>query len=164
MLGVPSMLEIVFNAANWFALPFWALMILLPGWKVTRRVMESLLPIALLAAVYLYLLAGGFSTATLREFFNPQLSLSNLTALFSQPSVMATGVGSLHRHGFVCGTMDLLGGVGKAGLDNPFPAAVLVCRASGLALPSAYGGSCPGTPAKPVGGKDSRDRSAARVG
>jgi hypothetical protein len=91
MLGVPSMLEIVFNAANWFALPFWALMILLPGWRVTRRVMESLLPIALLAAVYLYLLLSGFSAATLREFFNPQLSLGNLTALFSQPSVMATG-------------------------------------------------------------------------
>ncbi|MFS8866594.1 ABA4-like family protein [Synechococcus sp. H65.1] len=85
------MLEIIFNAANWFALPFWALMILLPGWGVTRRVMASLLPIALLAAVYLYLLVSGFNAGTLGEFSNPQLSLSTLTALFSQPSVMATG-------------------------------------------------------------------------
>ncbi|MFS8859234.1 ABA4-like family protein [Synechococcus sp. H60.4] len=85
------MLETIFNAANWFALPFWALMILLPGWKVTRRVMESLLPIALLATVYLYLLVTGFNADTLQEFSNPQLSLNSLTSLFSQPSVMATG-------------------------------------------------------------------------
>jgi hypothetical protein len=85
------MLEMIFNGANWFALPFWALMILLPGWKVTRKVMESLLPIALLAAVYLYLLVTGFNADVLKEFSDPQLSLTSLTDLFSQPAVMATG-------------------------------------------------------------------------
>jgi len=85
------MLEMIFNGANWFALPFWAMMILLPGWKVTRKVMESLLPIALLAAVYLYLLVTGFNADVLKEFSNPQLSLTSLTDLFSQPAVMATG-------------------------------------------------------------------------
>jgi hypothetical protein len=73
------MLEMIFNGANWFALPFWAMMILLPGWKVTRKVMESLLPIALLAAVYLYLLVTGFNADVLKEFSNPQLSLTSLT-------------------------------------------------------------------------------------
>jgi hypothetical protein len=85
------MLEMIFNGANWFALPFWAMMILLPGWKVTRKVMESLLPIALLAAVYLYLLVTGFNADVLKEFSDPQLSLTSLTDLFSQPAVMATG-------------------------------------------------------------------------
>ena len=85
------MLEMIFNGANWFALPFWAMMILLPGWKVTRKVMESLLPIAILAAVYLYLLVTGFNADVLKEFSNPQLSLTSLTDLFSQPAVMATG-------------------------------------------------------------------------
>ncbi len=85
------MLEMIFNGANWFALPFWALMILLPGWKVTRKVMEPLLPIAVLAVAYLYLLVTGFNAETLKEFSDPQLSLSSLTDLFSQPSVMATG-------------------------------------------------------------------------
>ncbi|MGY2803090.1 ABA4-like family protein [Thermostichus sp. MS-CIW-25] len=85
------MLEMIFNGANWFALPFWALMILLPGWKVTRKVMESLLPIAILAAVYLYLLVTGFNADVLKEFSDPQLSLTSLTDLFSQPAVMATG-------------------------------------------------------------------------
>lgn len=85
------MLEMIFNGANWFALPFWAMMILLPGWKVTRKVMESLLPIAILAAVYLYLLVTGFNADVLKEFSDPQLSLTSLTNLFSQPAVMATG-------------------------------------------------------------------------
>ncbi|MGY2976944.1 ABA4-like family protein [Thermostichus sp. MS-CIW-37] len=85
------MLEMIFNGANWFALPFWALMILLPGWKVTRKVMESLLPIAIVAAVYLYLLVTGFNADVLKEFSDPQLSLTSLTDLFSQPAVMATG-------------------------------------------------------------------------
>ncbi|MEN9225265.1 MAG: ABA4-like family protein [Thermostichus sp. HHBFW_bins_43] len=85
------MLELIFNGANWFALPFWALMILLPGWKVTRKVMEPLLPIAVLAVVYLYLLVTGFDSSTLKGFSDPQMSLSSLTSLFSQPSVMATG-------------------------------------------------------------------------
>lgn len=84
-------MEMIFNGANWFALPFWALMILLPGWKVTRKVMESLLPIAILAAVYLYLLVTGFNADVLKEFSDPQLSLTSLTDLFSQPAVMATG-------------------------------------------------------------------------
>lgn len=85
------MLEMIFNGANWFALPFWALMILLPGWKVTRRVMEPLLPIAVLAAVYLYLLVTGFDGASLGGFSDPQLSLSDLTQLFARPQVMAAG-------------------------------------------------------------------------
>jgi hypothetical protein len=53
--------------------------------------MESLLPIALLAAVYLYLLVTGFNADVLKEFSDPQLSLTSLTDLFSQPAVMATG-------------------------------------------------------------------------
>ncbi|MEN9202496.1 MAG: ABA4-like family protein [Thermostichus sp. DG_1_6_bins_120] len=85
------MLETIFNAANWFALPFWALMILLPGWRVTRQVMESLLPIAVLAVVYLYLLVTGFDGASLAGFSDPQLSLSGLSQLFARPQVMAAG-------------------------------------------------------------------------
>ncbi|MEN9229652.1 MAG: ABA4-like family protein [Thermostichus sp. DG02_5_bins_236] len=85
------MLEIIFNGANWFALPFWALMILLPGWKVTRQVMEPLLPIAVLAGVYLYLLVTGFDGESLEGFSDPQLSLSDLTQLFARPQVMAAG-------------------------------------------------------------------------
>lgn len=49
------MLSQLFNGANLFVLPFWALMVLLPNWKVTRRVMESYLPFVALASAYVYL-------------------------------------------------------------------------------------------------------------
>ncbi|MFM7368326.1 MAG: abscisic acid-deficient protein Aba4 family protein, partial [Sphaerospermopsis kisseleviana] len=49
----------LFNIANLFVLPFWAVMILLPNWKVTRKVMESFLPFVVLAAAYVYLFVSG---------------------------------------------------------------------------------------------------------
>jgi hypothetical protein len=51
-----SGLESVFLAANLFVLPFWALMILLPNWRVTRRVMSTPFLIAVLPALYVALL------------------------------------------------------------------------------------------------------------
>ncbi|MDE5095603.1 MAG: DUF4281 domain-containing protein, partial [Trichodesmium sp. St11_bin5] len=48
-------IDLIFNSANFFVLPFWALIIFLPNWKVTRKIMESFIPFILLVAVYLYL-------------------------------------------------------------------------------------------------------------
>jgi hypothetical protein len=47
--------ELLFNLSNLFVLPFWGLMILLPRWQWTEKVMKSLIPIVILAAVYLFL-------------------------------------------------------------------------------------------------------------
>ncbi|MEA5464963.1 abscisic acid-deficient protein Aba4 family protein [Leptothoe sp. PORK10 BA2] len=33
--------EYIFNFGNLFVLPFWALMVLLPNWDVTRKIMAS---------------------------------------------------------------------------------------------------------------------------
>lgn len=44
-----AMIIQLFNGANLFVLPFWTLMILLPNWGVTRRVMESYIPLVVLA-------------------------------------------------------------------------------------------------------------------
>lgn len=85
------MTEVLFTVANWYALPFWGLMILLPGWGVTRRVMGSLIPLLPLAGVYLYLLVTGFDADSVAGFADPQLSLQQLTQLFAQPGVMAAG-------------------------------------------------------------------------
>ncbi|GAB4215380.1 MAG: ABA4-like family protein [Synechococcales cyanobacterium] len=85
------MVELLFNGANWLALPFWALMIVLPGWVGTRRVMNSWLPFVALAGVYGYLLVTGFDAESVAGFSDPQLSLTDLTQLFSQPGVMAAG-------------------------------------------------------------------------
>jgi hypothetical protein len=81
-------MTLIFNLANFFVLPFWALMIFLPNWGVTKRVMESFLPLVLLALVYIYFFVN----------VNPEslaaLSSTELGALargFSDEKVMATG-------------------------------------------------------------------------
>lgn len=83
-------LDRIFQAANLFVLPFWALMVLLPGWQVTQRVMQSYLPFAALASLYVYLfvtLDGG----VLEAFSDPQLELAGLAGLFANSQVMALG-------------------------------------------------------------------------
>ena len=83
-------LERIFQVANLFVLPFWALMVLLPNWQITQRVMQSYIPFAALASLYVYLfvtLDGGI----LEAFSDPQLELSSLAGMFANTQVMATG-------------------------------------------------------------------------
>lgn len=83
------MIEIVFNITNLFVLPFWGLMILLPGWQGTQKVMGSLLPFLLLACVYLGLFIYSIDPDQAAVWSNP--TLNDLASLFSIPKVMATG-------------------------------------------------------------------------
>jgi hypothetical protein len=78
---------LIFQAANIAVLPFWALMILLPNWKFTRWVMHSLLPYALLAGVYLFLLFGALTPESIKVLSNPQLR--DLAKTFSKEQVVA---------------------------------------------------------------------------
>ncbi len=83
-------LENIFQVANLFVLPFWGLMVLLPNWSLTRRVMQSYLPFAALASLYVYLfvtLDGG----VLEAFSDPQLELTGLAGMFANSHVMALG-------------------------------------------------------------------------
>ena len=81
--------EFLFNGANIFVLPFWLLMIVLPGWEWTRKVMRSPLPFVALALVYLSFFVGSLDPETAGDFADA--SLSNLARLFSDEKVMATG-------------------------------------------------------------------------
>lgn len=67
-------LDLIFNSANLFVLPFWLLMIVLPKWGFTRKVMQSFLPFAALAGLYLYLFVGSLDPETSQAFANPQLA------------------------------------------------------------------------------------------
>lgn len=82
-------LSALFDAANLFVLPFWALMILLPNWQVTRKVMASFLPFVALAALYLYLFINSLDPESAEAFANPQLA--DLARLFADQRVTATG-------------------------------------------------------------------------
>jgi hypothetical protein len=87
-----ALLELLFSGANLFVLPFWTLMVLVPNTKLTRTVIDSLLPIAALAGLYLFLFITSFSNVEgLEAFSDPNLSLVDLAALFANPFVTATG-------------------------------------------------------------------------
>jgi Domain of unknown function (DUF4281) len=80
---------LLFDLTNVYVLPFWALMILLPNWGVTRKVMGSLLPLVPLAIVYIYLFAVSLNPESAEAFANPTLAV--LASLFADEKVMATG-------------------------------------------------------------------------
>jgi hypothetical protein len=79
----------LFNVANVFVLPFWALMILLPNWNVTRKVMESYLPFVVLAAAYVYLFVTSITPENAAALSNPQLA--DIARFFSNETAAATG-------------------------------------------------------------------------
>lgn len=79
----------IFNIANLFVLPFWALMIILPNWGVTRKVMESYLPFVLLACVYLYLFISSITPENAAALSNPKLS--DIAHFFADENAAATG-------------------------------------------------------------------------
>jgi hypothetical protein len=85
------LLDLLFNAANLFVLPFWTLMILVPNTKLTRTVMGSLLPFAALAGLYLFLFVTSFNVEGIEAFSDPNLGLNELAILFANPHVTATG-------------------------------------------------------------------------
>ena len=73
-------IDLIFNSANLFVLPLWVLMIFLPNWKVTRKVMESWIPLILLVPVYLYLIISSINPEFTTAVSNP--TLSNITIFF----------------------------------------------------------------------------------
>ncbi|MEH2077401.1 MAG: ABA4-like family protein [Nostoc sp.] len=79
----------LFNVANLFVLPFWALMILLPNWKVTRQIMSSYLPFVLLAGAYLYLFINSITPENAQALSNPQLA--DIARFFGDETAAATG-------------------------------------------------------------------------
>ena len=82
-------LSVLFDVSNVFVLPFWALMILLPNWGWTRKVMGSVLPFVALSALYIYLFINSLDPESAQAFANPQLA--DLARLFANERVMAAG-------------------------------------------------------------------------
>lgn len=84
-----DLVTLLFNGANVFVLPFWTLMIFLPNWGVTRRVMESYLPFVALAVVYLVLIAGTLNSESAQALANP--TLADIARFFAEERAAATG-------------------------------------------------------------------------
>ena len=82
-------LNLLFNIANIFVLPFWVLMIVLPNWGVTQKVMKSYLPFIPLAGLYIYLFVISLSPESAQVLANPQLP--ELAQVFGDQKVTFTG-------------------------------------------------------------------------
>ena len=79
----------LFDFANVFVLPFWLLMIVLPKWNITQKVMESYLPFVALAGLYIYLFVGSVDPESAKALANPTLEV--IAEFFSTEQVAATG-------------------------------------------------------------------------
>ena len=82
------MLETIFTLANLFIIPFWALMILLPHWRWTQRIMQTLWPVVVLAVLYTLLLLSQIGGAA-GSLLNP--TLYGITSLLGTPAGAAAG-------------------------------------------------------------------------
>lgn len=79
----------LFDFANLFVLPFWALMIFLPRWEITKKVMGSFIPFVVLAGLYIYLFSGTITAESAQALSNPQLA--DIARFFSTERIAATG-------------------------------------------------------------------------
>ena len=76
-----------FTITNVFVLPFWALMIILPKWDWTRRLLTSYLPFVGLALVYFGLFAVSLTPESAKVLANP--TLADVARLFGQEQIAA---------------------------------------------------------------------------
>ena len=81
-------METIFTLSNLFVLPFWALMIFLPHWRWTQRIMRSLWPVVVVAGVYTVLLLtqiGGVAGSLLSP------TLDGIASLLGTPAGATVG-------------------------------------------------------------------------
>lgn len=76
-------MEMLFSISNLLVMPFWLLMILLPRWRITERVMASLWPLAPAALLYAALVLPNMATL-LPALSNPELT--TIAALLGSPA------------------------------------------------------------------------------
>ncbi len=72
-------LETIFSIANTLVLPQWLLMIFVPNWQWTRRLVNSYIIPIVLAAMYAYFILTGMSDLDFRSFN----SLAGVMKLFT---------------------------------------------------------------------------------
>ena len=82
-------LELLFNLSNLFVLPFWTIMIFLPNWQITQKVMKSYVIFLPLIFLYIYLFVISLTPESIETLSNPQLF--TLAEVFANPLVTFAG-------------------------------------------------------------------------
>lgn len=83
------MISQLFDGANLFVLPFWTLIIFLPKWDITRKVISSPLPFVALAGLYVYLLVVAVNPESAQALANPKLP--DIARFFADEGAAAVG-------------------------------------------------------------------------
>jgi len=78
--------QLMFNIANAFAMLGWLLLIILPGWKWTGRIVMGFI-IVLLASMYVYTIAITFDPSVMESFSR----LGGVMALFTNETAVLAG-------------------------------------------------------------------------
>ncbi|MGL5083051.1 MAG: ABA4-like family protein [Microcoleaceae cyanobacterium] len=86
---MPISPDLIFDIGNIFVLPFWALMIVLPNWEVTRKVMSSYIPFIILAGAYIYLFVISVTPENAAALSSPKLA--DIARFFADEKAAATG-------------------------------------------------------------------------
>ncbi|MEZ4713209.1 MAG: ABA4-like family protein [Caldilineaceae bacterium] len=81
-------MEMVFQLSNLLVMPFWVAMIMLPHWRWTQRIMQSLWVIAPAALLYAILIIP-IAPSAFVDLMNP--TLTNIANLLSSPQGAAIG-------------------------------------------------------------------------
>lgn len=82
----------LFNLANLYILPFWTLMIVLPNWGITQKVMGTYWLFLPLIGLYIYYLSATFDPDLFATLANP--TLADIAAFFSIEG--SAGAGWVH--------------------------------------------------------------------
>ena len=82
----------LFDLTNLYILPFWTIMILLPKWEVTKKVMGSYFPFIPLIAAYIYYLVFTVDPESAAALANPQLA--DIARFFGEEG--SAGAGWMH--------------------------------------------------------------------
>ncbi|MBD2394431.1 DUF4281 domain-containing protein [Cyanobacterium aponinum FACHB-4101] len=79
----------LFNLTNLFVLPFWTMMVFLPNWQWTQKIMKSYVIFLPLIFVYIYLFITGLNSESIEVLSNPKLT--DLAQVFSNPNITFAG-------------------------------------------------------------------------
>ena len=82
-------LNLLFTLANVYVLPFWLLMIVLPNWEITKKVMQSYLVFLPLIILYIYLFVGALDPESIGLLASPELP--GIAQAFGSEGVAFTG-------------------------------------------------------------------------
>lgn len=84
-----SFSQLLFNISNFYAVSNWILIVFLPNWKITQKIMRSWLFLIPLIIIYIYFVVISSDSESWAVFANPQLD--SIADFYSQETAAGSG-------------------------------------------------------------------------